>query len=64
MVILSVNFVNFANFVNYAQRVIEKCRESQIKLWIWKVLNEISELDYDQYLRDGVVLCRYLISWN
>lgn len=42
------------------QRVIENARESQVLLWIWKVLDEVSEFDYDQYLRDGVVLCRYI----
>jgi len=42
------------------QRVIESARESQVKLWIWKVLNEISEWDYDQYLRDGTALCRLM----
>lgn len=35
-------------------------KESQILLWIWNSLDEISCLDYEQYLRDGAVLCRLM----
>ncbi|CAG2172002.1 unnamed protein product [Oppiella nova] len=42
------------------KRVVENTRESQVLLWIWNILQEISEFDYEQYLRDGVVLCRLM----
>lgn len=38
----------------------DRAKESQIMLWIWNVLGEISSTDYDQFLRDGVILCRLI----
>ncbi|KAH9395334.1 hypothetical protein TYRP_020899 [Tyrophagus putrescentiae] len=38
----------------------EYVRESQFLLWIWKVIAEISCIDYEQYLRDGVILCQLI----
>jgi len=35
-------------------------QESQLLLWIWRVISEISCLDYEQYLRDGVILCQLM----
>ncbi|XP_054166640.1 muscle-specific protein 20-like, partial [Oppia nitens] len=46
------------------KRVVENTRESQVLLWIWNILQEISEYDYEQYLRDGVVLCRLMNAVN
>jgi len=37
-------------------------KESQILLWTWKVLNEVTTTDYDLYLKDGTVLCRLMNS--
>ncbi|UYV63033.1 hypothetical protein LAZ67_2002893 [Cordylochernes scorpioides] len=35
-------------------------KESQILMWIWNVLEEIGTFDFEQYLRDGVLLCRLM----
>ncbi|GAB6029057.1 Muscle-specific protein 20 [Chamberlinius hualienensis] len=38
----------------------DRAKESQILIWIYQILDEINTTDYDQYLRDGVVLCRVM----
>lgn len=38
----------------------DRTKESQILLWIWNSLEEISCLDFDQYLRDGSIICRLM----
>lgn len=38
----------------------DPAKESQILLWVWHALDEISCLDIDQYLRDGAIICRLM----
>jgi len=40
------------------KRIYECAKESQILLWIWKLLDEVPCYYYDHYLWDGSVLCR------
>ncbi|XP_003744953.1 myophilin [Galendromus occidentalis] len=35
-------------------------KESKILLWIYACLDEVSNTDYDQYLKDGVALCHLM----
>ncbi|XP_022668419.1 calponin-2-like isoform X2 [Varroa jacobsoni] len=35
-------------------------KESRILMWIWNCLGKVSNTDYDQYLKDGVVLCHLM----
>ncbi|OTF77175.1 Calponin homology (CH) domain containing protein [Euroglyphus maynei] len=40
---------------------VDYVRESQFLLWLWKMIEEISfSYEYEQYLRDGVILCRLM----
>jgi len=45
---------------NFEPHQRDRAKESQILLWIWNVLDEINMTDYDQFLRDGIVLCRLI----
>lgn len=38
----------------------DNTKESQILMWIWNCLEMVSSLDYDQFLKDGVALCRLM----
>ncbi|KAI2804361.1 hypothetical protein BLOT_003343 [Blomia tropicalis] len=42
------------------RNINEYVRESQLLLWIWRMISEISCFDYEQYLRDGVILCQLI----
>ncbi|XP_023225250.1 myophilin-like [Centruroides sculpturatus] len=35
-------------------------KEGQILVWIWNLLEEAANKEYDQFLRDGTVLCRLM----
>lgn len=38
----------------------DNTKESQILMWIWNCLEMVSSLDYDQFLKDGVALCKLM----
>ncbi|KAH7943805.1 hypothetical protein HPB52_011788 [Rhipicephalus sanguineus] len=38
----------------------DNTKESQILIWIWNCLEMVSCLDYDQFLKDGVALCKLM----
>ena len=40
--------------------ITERAKESQILLWIYQLLDEVSTTDYGNQLRDGVILCRFV----
>lgn len=38
----------------------DSTKESQILMWIWNCLEIVSTLDYEQFLKDGVALCKLM----
>ncbi|XP_064480020.1 myophilin-like [Ornithodoros turicata] len=38
----------------------DSTKESQILMWIWNCLEVVTTLDYEQFLKDGVALCKLM----